>query len=172
MLLIVLDSVLFFEADGKTNRFPFYYTNQLDSIGSASNLAKRTRRLAQELVTLQTALPLTLGSSVFIRASEERLDAMKVCESANSTVSRHSFQVLITGPASTPYSNGCFEFDVYFPKNYPECPMHVNMITTGHGSVRFNPNLYNVCWLKSIVSHIRLGRESVPFAPEHLERPT
>ncbi|KAH7727747.1 baculoviral IAP repeat-containing protein 6-like isoform X4 [Aphelenchoides avenae] len=119
------DSILFFEDDGKTIRFPFYYTNQLENVGSATNMAKRTRRLAQELVTLQTSLPLTLGSSVFIRASEERLD------------------VLITGPAATPYSNGCFEFDVHFPKNYPDVPMMVTLTTTGNGSVRFNPNLYN-----------------------------
>lgn len=68
---------MFFEDDGKTVRFPFYYMNQLDNVGAATNLAKRTRRLAQELVTLQTSLPLNLGSSVFVRASEERLDVMK-----------------------------------------------------------------------------------------------
>ena len=54
-----------------------------------------------------------------------------------------SIQVLITGPAETPYANGCFEFDVYFPQNYPDAPMHINFETTGNHSVRFNPNLYN-----------------------------
>lgn len=52
-------------------------------------------------------------------------------------------QVLITGPSDTPYANGCFEFDVYFPQNYPESPMYINFETTGHHSIRFNPNLYN-----------------------------
>ena len=51
--------------------------------------------------------------------------------------------MLITGPSDTPYANGCFEFDVYFPQNYPESPMFVNFETTGHHSIRFNPNLYN-----------------------------
>lgn len=52
-------------------------------------------------------------------------------------------QVLITGPADTPYANGCFEFDVYFPQDYPSSPPLVNLETTGGHSVRFNPNLYN-----------------------------
>lgn len=52
-------------------------------------------------------------------------------------------QVLITGPSDTPYANGCFEFDVFFPADYPKGPMLVNLKTTGHGRVRFNPNLYN-----------------------------
>ena len=55
----------------------------------------------------------------------------------------HVLQVLITGPSDTPYANGCFLFDVYFPPEYPGSPMLVNLCTTGHGSVRFNPNLYN-----------------------------
>ena len=53
------------------------------------------------------------------------------------------FQVLITGPADTPYANGCFEFDVYFPQDYPNTPPQINLETTGNHTVRFNPNLYN-----------------------------
>ena len=52
-------------------------------------------------------------------------------------------QVLITGPSDTPYANGCFEFDVFFPAEYPQGPMLINLMTTGQGLVRFNPNLYN-----------------------------
>lgn len=39
---------------------------------------KRLRRLAQEVVALNSSLPLSASSSVFVRASEERLDVMKV----------------------------------------------------------------------------------------------
>nr|CAD7197978.1 unnamed protein product [Timema douglasi] len=88
----------------------------------------RVKRLAQETVTLSTSLPLSYSSSVFVRCDTDRLDIMKV---------------LITGPAETPYANGCFEFDVYFPPDYPNSPMMINLETTGHHTIRFNPNLYN-----------------------------
>ena len=51
--------------------------------------------------------------------------------------------MLITGPSDTPYANGCFEFDVYFPQDYPNSPPFINLTTTGNHTVRFNPNLYN-----------------------------
>lgn len=88
----------------------------------------RVKRLAQEATTLSTSLPLSFSSSVFVRCDTDRLDIMKV---------------LITGPSDTPYANGCFEFDVYFPHDYPNSPMMINLETTGRHSVRFNPNLYN-----------------------------
>ena len=50
--------------------------------------------------------------------------------------------MLITGPADTPYANGCFLCDVFFPVEYPNRPMLVNLATTGNNTVRFNPNLY------------------------------
>ena len=51
-------------------------------------------------------------------------------------------KALITGPEGTPYSGGCFEFDLYFPGGYPDEPPKVHLVTTGYGAVRFNPNLY------------------------------
>ena len=44
-------------------------------------------------------------------------------------------------PHCLAYANGCFEFDIYFPADYPNTPMLVNLETTGNRSVRFNPNL-------------------------------
>ncbi|XP_018120697.1 baculoviral IAP repeat-containing protein 6 isoform X4 [Xenopus laevis] len=105
----------------------YHFMSQVKNASDA-NSAARARRLAQEAVTLSTSLPLSSSSSVFVRCDEERLDIMKV---------------LITGPADTPYANGCFEFDVYFPQDYPNSPPLVNLETTGGHSVRFNPNLYN-----------------------------
>ncbi|KAM4600039.1 dual E2 ubiquitin-conjugating enzyme/E3 ubiquitin-protein ligase BIRC6 isoform 3-T3 [Fundulus diaphanus] len=105
----------------------YHYMSQVKN-ASDTNSAARSRRLAQEAVTLSTSLPLSSSSSVFVRCDEERLDIMKV---------------LITGPGDTPYANGCFEFDVYFPQDYPNSPPLVNLETTGGHSVRFNPNLYN-----------------------------
>nr|BAE02106.1 unnamed protein product [Macaca fascicularis] len=116
------------DEDGKLGfKVNYHYMSQVKNANDA-NSAARARRLAQEAVTLSTSLPLSSSSSVFVRCDEERLDIMKV---------------LITGPADTPYANGCFEFDVYFPQDYPSSPPLVNLETTGGHSVRFNPNLYN-----------------------------
>ena len=76
-------------------------------------------------------------------------------------------QALITGPEDTPYDCGAFVFDICIPEGYPASPPYVllrfvyladsarviNVVvphqhrvarrTTGGGSVRFNPNLYN-----------------------------
>ena len=79
-------------------------------------------------------------------------------------------QVIITGPADTPYSMGCFLFDAFLPREYPNIPPVMSLQTTGgcnmssfsycpfcfncnyfvivclvagRGLVRFNPNLYS-----------------------------
>lgn len=41
----------------------------------------------------------------------------------------------------TPYANGLFEFDLLLPSEYPHKPPSVTLMTTGKGSVTFNPNL-------------------------------
>lgn len=104
-----------------------HFENNARAAGEQSH-PSRVKRLAQEAATLATSLPLSYSSSVFVRCDADRLDIMKV---------------LITGPEGTPYANGCFEFDVFFPPDYPVSPMMINLETTGHHSVRFNPNLYN-----------------------------
>ncbi|EGC35514.1 hypothetical protein DICPUDRAFT_94526 [Dictyostelium purpureum] len=88
---------------------------------------KRTIRIAQEQASLIKSLPFNFDSSVFARVDEDNIDCM---------------QVLITGPKDTPYSGGCFLFSVNFPQDFPDSPPHVLLLTTGGGTVRFNPNLY------------------------------
>lgn len=85
-------------------------------------------RIAQELTSLAISLPLNLCSAIFVRTDDDKLTLMKA---------------LITGPEDTPYSCGCFQFDIFFPTGYPKIPPLVNLQTTGSGTVRFNPNLYN-----------------------------
>jgi ubiquitin-protein ligase len=105
------------------------------SSGTAMRLCKAaTIRIAQEHSVLLKSLPLTVDSSIFVRASDENISFMRA---------------LIIGPmaadygtTSTPYAGGCFEFDICIPTNYPDSPPQVNLQTTGHGTVRFNPNLY------------------------------
>jgi len=89
---------------------------------------EKFKRLIQEIGSMSNSLPLNPESSIFLRVDSSRIDVMKV---------------LITGPTGTPYANGCFQFDIYCPPNYPNNPPLCNLQTTGGGSVRFNPNLYN-----------------------------
>lgn len=49
---------------------------------------------------------------------------------------------LVIGPADTPYEGGFFHFFIRCPPTYPISPPKVRLITTGGGTVRFNPNLY------------------------------
>ncbi|CAE7665198.1 unnamed protein product [Symbiodinium pilosum] len=88
----------------------------------------RTVRLAKELAGLAGLLPLSDSSSVLVRSSARQ---------------QQLWRALITGPEETPYSGGCFVFDIYFPVGYPSCPLEVKLLTTGGGTVCFNPNLYS-----------------------------
>ncbi|GIM04217.1 hypothetical protein Vretimale_8765 [Volvox reticuliferus] len=87
----------------------------------------RAVRLAKEVASLESLLPLSESSSIFARVDETAVQLWKA---------------LIVGPEDTPYSGGCFVFDLYFPPQYPNAPPQVHLMTTGGGRVRFNPNLY------------------------------
>ena len=81
------------EAGGYKFAVSYHFESTMRAAGERSH-PMRVKRLAQEAVTLSTALPLSYSSSVFVRCDTDRLDVMKV---------------LITGPEETPYANGCFE---------------------------------------------------------------
>jgi len=53
-----------------------------------------------------------------------------------------AIHALITGSFDTPYEGGFFYFVVKCPPDYPIKPPKVKFMTTGGGTVRFNPNLY------------------------------
>jgi baculoviral IAP repeat-containing protein 6 len=63
-------------------------------------------------------LPLNRSSSVFVRVDE-----------ANCFM----WRALITGPEDTPYSGGCFIFDMWFPGQYPSVPPQVGVESWGGG---------------------------------------
>eukprot|EP01026_Neomeris_dumetosa_P045120 TRINITY_DN3821_c0_g1_i2.p1 TRINITY_DN3821_c0_g1~~TRINITY_DN3821_c0_g1_i2.p1 ORF type:complete len:595 (-),score=63.73 TRINITY_DN3821_c0_g1_i2:461-2245(-) len=88
----------------------------------------RSARLAKEFAGLEDGLPINPCSSIFVCQDESQMDL---------------WRALIIGPEETPYSCGCFIFDISFPAQYPAVPPKVLLKTTGQGRVRFNPNLYN-----------------------------
>lgn len=53
-----LASIPFFQSDSKTSLFPYHYVASLPSSGSTADV-KRMRRLAQEITTLKTSLPVS-----------------------------------------------------------------------------------------------------------------
>ncbi|KAH8890245.1 UBC-like protein, partial [Thozetella sp. PMI_491] len=81
----------------------------------------------KKLVTQVSGLRTSLPDGIYVRHCSSRLDVMKV---------------LITGPEGTPYENGLFEFDLFCPATFPNQPPRMQFRTTGAGTVRFNPNLY------------------------------
>ena len=113
------------EVEGPLSNYHAAYKS-LMSKTVAANVKARTKRIMLEHADLSRSLPLNWSSSVWVRRSSERAD---------------SVQAVISGPSETPYSNGLFLFDSYFPDQYPTVPPMFNLQTTGGGSVRFNPNL-------------------------------
>ena len=55
----------------------YHFESNMRTTGEQSH-PTRVKRLAQEAVTLSTALPLSYSSSVFVRCDADRLDVMKV----------------------------------------------------------------------------------------------
>lgn len=84
-------------------------------------------KLRKDISILQNSLPLNIDSGIFVRVSEDNMQHMKA---------------LIIPSKDTPYSNGCFIFDIFIPETYPLNPPKFKLLTTGNGTVRFNPNLY------------------------------
>ncbi len=115
------------------HQLSFGYTSNIKSKSTLrsftfSQNSSKSIRLAQEFADLQNSLPVESTNAIFVRVDKDDMDFMKV---------------LIIGSEGTPYSNGAFVFDVAFDSNYPNNPPHVVILTTGGGSVRFNPNLYS-----------------------------
>jgi len=101
---------------------PFIFQSEVDASTKMSKA--KLQRLRKELASLADSLP----DGIYVRVNEDRFDIMKF---------------MIVGPGTTPYENGCFVFDMFLPDAYPSVPPHCKLVTTGHGQVRFNPNLYN-----------------------------
>jgi ubiquitin-protein ligase len=92
-----------------------------------TSTSQSNKRILREFIGLRNSLPFTYDSSIYLRYDPNYL---------------YKYHFIIIGPKDTPYENGCFLFDMILPTDYPlKCPT-VKILTTGKGSVRFNPNLY------------------------------
>ncbi|CAJ1957185.1 unnamed protein product [Sphenostylis stenocarpa] len=79
------------------------------------------KKIQEEWKILQKDLP----DSIFVRVYESRMDLLRA---------------VIIGAEGTPYHDGLFFFDVFFPSGYPSVPPQVHYHS---GGLRLNPNLYN-----------------------------
>lgn len=85
------------------------------------------RALMRELRDMRRSLSCSSHSSVFLRFHASNVQHMEFC---------------IAGPPDTPYDSGLFFFDMHCTDKYPAAAPAVRLLTTGGGTVRFNPNLY------------------------------
>ncbi|KAJ4485664.1 hypothetical protein J3R30DRAFT_3282130 [Lentinula aciculospora] len=100
----------------------FNYDTAVTSTQNGTRNPKDRLLLVKELAVLATSLP----PGIWVRVDEVRNDVIKI---------------MIAGPEGTPYSG---RFDCFMPLAYPAVPPQMHLRTTGGGTVRFNPNLYEV----------------------------
>ncbi|WRX29723.1 Ubiquitin-conjugating enzyme E2 - like 10 [Theobroma cacao] len=79
------------------------------------------KKIQEEWKILEKDLP----DTIFVRVYESRMDLLRA---------------VIIGAEGTPYHDGLFFFDVFFPASYPKVPPHVYYHS---GGLRLNPNLYS-----------------------------
>ncbi|XP_015582419.1 probable ubiquitin-conjugating enzyme E2 26 isoform X2 [Ricinus communis] len=79
------------------------------------------KKIQEEWRILENDLP----DGIFVRIYESRMDLLRA---------------VIIGAEGTPYHDGLFFFDVFFPSGYPNIPPNVYYHS---GGLRLNPNLYN-----------------------------
>jgi ubiquitin-protein ligase len=117
------DKYIEFFKDIQFDNYPIYENKLIKNKPKLTNI----KRVLQEIQSLSTSLPLNQDSSIFFKYDEENLGI---------------FRFIIIGPKDTPYENGCFLFEMILSCDYPNSPPIVRILTTGQGTVRFNPNLY------------------------------
>ncbi|CAH9074835.1 unnamed protein product [Cuscuta epithymum] len=80
-----------------------------------------SKKIQGEWKILENDLP----DTIYVRVYETRMDLLRA---------------VIVGPQGTPYHDGLFVFDAFFPPTYPDTPP---MVYYYSGGLRLNPNLYD-----------------------------
>ncbi|GAB2284523.1 Belongs to the ubiquitin-conjugating enzyme [Dionaea muscipula] len=96
-----------------------YYSNK------AKGSMKPSKRLAKKIQEEWKILEKDLPDTIFVRVYESRMDLLRA---------------VIMGAEGTPYHDGIFFFDVYFPSEYPNSPP---LVYYRSGGLNLNPNLYS-----------------------------
>jgi ubiquitin-protein ligase len=121
-------NVQFATVPGLAEKSVFFKDAVSNAASGDLNRGAMMRRVASEVASLFSSLPLDWSSTIVLRVDEDRYDFLRAC---------------ICGPDDTPYDSGVFVFDIHLPSQYPQKPPKFHFLTTGGGRVRFNPNLYN-----------------------------
>ncbi|KAI3466116.1 hypothetical protein Pfo_022779 [Paulownia fortunei] len=119
-----VDEILqFFDLFKKFNTVEDYSDHYYSKNGSSAKQPPKNwaKRIQEEWKILEKDLP----DEIFVRVYESRMDLLRA---------------VIIGAEGTPYHDGLFFFDVFFPSSYPNVPPHVHYHS---GGLRINPNLYN-----------------------------
>ncbi|KAK7283995.1 hypothetical protein RIF29_13746 [Crotalaria pallida] len=122
--------------------YPDHFYLKEPEVQRPKNWAKK---IQEEWKILEENLPET----IFVRVCESRMEFLRAA---------------IIGPQGTPYHDGLFFFDCYFPSNYPAVPPKVHYHA---GGLRINPNLYacgKVCLSLLGTWH---GKNSENWIPEN-----
>ncbi|KAL0001221.1 hypothetical protein SO802_015002 [Lithocarpus litseifolius] len=100
-----------------------YSDHHYTGYGSTTKQPSKTwaKKIQEEWKILEKDLP----DTIFVRVYESRMDLLRA---------------VIVGAEGTPYHDGLFFFDVFFPCGYPNVPPNVYYHS---GGLRLNPNLYN-----------------------------
>lgn len=102
----------------------YYMTDEISSCNIQLNKPIMAMRHMRQFMT---QLKPDWESSIYVRGSEGNMSG---------------YQFIITGPRDTPYDNGLFLYNMTLPSDYPVKPPFINLLTTGNGKYRPNPNLY------------------------------
>ncbi|KAI4322940.1 hypothetical protein L6164_022587 [Bauhinia variegata] len=93
-------------------------------VGSNSSMKQNSKNWAKRIQEEWKILEKDLPDTIFVRVYESRMDLLRA---------------VIIGAEGTPYHDGLFFFDIFFPSGYPNVPPQVHYHS---GGLRLNPNLY------------------------------
>ncbi|XP_057965474.1 probable ubiquitin-conjugating enzyme E2 25 [Malania oleifera] len=92
---------------------------------NGSSLKQPSKNWAKKIQEEWRILEKDLPDTIFVRVYETRLDLLRA---------------VIIGAEGTPYHDGLFFFDIFFPAGYPSTPP---LVYYHSGGLRLNPNLYH-----------------------------